>query len=335
MNRTHAGALVDRPHRELYYAVSLGMELNHVDPKNSRRDRRKRADARYPRLPGVPGSWPREGTVIEGGISALGPLLAVQLKQLGVASDYLRQVVITHAHPDHVMAIPALRAMFPGLSVLASAAAARDVERGESGGFLPPDRRRADGRSVTSRAAIAESPHRSPWRRTVSPSTAWCGKETSSPWTTFPGSYWKRRDTAIAASACTTRAGRAGDFRRHRLLSPESGTWWPNYFSSYAGYVRSMERLAALDAEILCLSHNGGLVGREDVRAYFAAAIAATREYHQRIVTETRAGKTVRQLAERLGAEIHRQTPVLPLDFFQKNCGMLVKQSLKHEGVSP
>ena len=66
----------------------------------------------------------REGAVSEGGISALGPLLAVQLKQLGVSADYLRQVVITHAHPDHVMAIPVLREMFPGLSVLASEVAA-------------------------------------------------------------------------------------------------------------------------------------------------------------------------------------------------------------------
>ena len=50
-------------------------------------------------------------------------------------------------------------------------------------------------------------------------------------------------------------------------------------------------------------------------------------------MAETKAGKPVRQIAEELGAEIHRQTPLLPLDFFQKNCGLLVKQSLKHEGL--
>ena len=43
----------------------------------------------------------------------------------------------------------------------------------------------------------------------------------------------------------------------------------------------------------------------------------------------------LRQLAEEFGAEIHRQAPLLPLDFFQKNCGLLVKQSLKHAGLSP
>ncbi len=115
---------------------------------------------------------------------------------------------------------------------------------------------------------------------------------------------------------------------------PQSRTWWPNYFSGYAAYVASIERLTALDAEILCLSHNGAVVGQEDIREYFHSALAATRQYHDRIVAETKAGKPARQLAEELGAEIHGQTPLLPLDFFQKNCGLLVKQSLKHEGLS-
>ena len=84
---------------------------------------------------------------------------------------------------------------------------------------------------------------------------------------------------------------------------------------------------------MLCLSHNGAVLGRAGVREYFAGAIAATRQYHERIVAEARAGKPVRQIAEELGAEIHRQTPLLPLDFFQKNCGLLVKQSLKHAGL--
>ena len=114
---------------------------------------------------------------------------------------------------------------------------------------------------------------------------------------------------------------------------PASNTWWPCYFSGYAAYVGSLERLAALDAEVLCLSHNGAVLGRDDVRAYFAGAISSAQQYHQRIVDQAKAGKSVRQLAEELGAEIHRQAPLLPLDFFQKNCGLLVKQSLKHAGL--
>ena len=114
---------------------------------------------------------------------------------------------------------------------------------------------------------------------------------------------------------------------------PQDHSWWPNYFSGYADYVRSIERLAGLGAEVLCLSHNGVIEGADDVADYFRDALAATRQYHDRIVAEAKAGKPARQIAEALGTEIHAKAPLLPLDFFQKNCGLLVKLSLKHEGI--
>ena len=115
---------------------------------------------------------------------------------------------------------------------------------------------------------------------------------------------------------------------------PDSNTWWPNYFTGYAAYLRSIERLAGLDAEVLCLSHNGAITGADDVRSYFAGAIAATRQYHERIVAESKSGKPSRQIAEELGAEIYQQAPLLPLEFFQKNCSQLIKQSLRYEEKS-
>src|SRR5574340_862085 len=69
----------------------------------------------------------REAAVFEGGVSAMGPVLREQLEQLGIDAQSVCQVVITHGHPDHVMAVPQLRRMFPHAAVLASAAAARTL----------------------------------------------------------------------------------------------------------------------------------------------------------------------------------------------------------------
>jgi glyoxylase-like metal-dependent hydrolase (beta-lactamase superfamily II) len=271
----------------------------------------------------------REGAILEGGISALGPLLAEQLKPLGVGPDYVRQLVVTHAHPDHVMAIPSLRQMFPGLSVVASKAAAATLGVEKAVEFF----RQMDvalTRSLHGSGAIAEAP----------PSPAMAENRIAVDRTVGEGDVIRVEDrawTVLETPGHSDCSISLHDAERGVLVVsdatgfylPASNTWWPNYFSNYAAYVRSMERLAALDAEILCLSHNAAVVGRDDVRAYFAGATAATRQYHQRILAESKAGKAVRQLAEELGAEIHPQTPVLPLDFFQKNCGLLVKQSLK------
>jgi len=85
---------------------------------------------------------------------------------------------------------------------------------------------------------------------------------------------------------------------------------------------------------VLCLSHNAVVKGAEEIGAYFKGALAATEAYHQRIVDEAKSGKPSRTLAEQLGSEVFAKTQLLPLDFFQKNCALLVKQSFQHAGLS-
>ena len=114
---------------------------------------------------------------------------------------------------------------------------------------------------------------------------------------------------------------------------PDQDYLWPDYLASYGDYLHSIERLAEIGAEILCLSHNAVIRGAEDVAAYFRRAVAETEQYHQQIVAKAKAGASVQEIAEELGADIYDRTRQLPLDFFQKNCALLVKHSLKHEGM--
>ena len=278
----------------------------------------------------------REGTLFEGGTGAMGPVLRRQLEMLGIEKSLITQLVVTHAHPDHVMAVPLCREMFPGITVLASAPAAavlsagkaialfRQVDEALTGSLLKAglitdedhphalaEDRIAVDRIIKEGDAIA-----------VADDVAFTVLET-------PGhsdgslSFHEPGGGVLIISDATG------------YYMPEHDAWWPNYFSGYGAYLDSMTRLAGLGAEVLCLSHNGVITGAEDVRAYFDGAMAATEAYHRRIVDEAKAGKSVRQIAEELGAEVHEKTQLLPLEFFQKNCGLLVKQSLRHEGLEP
>jgi glyoxylase-like metal-dependent hydrolase (beta-lactamase superfamily II) len=275
------------------------------------------------------------GAIIEGGISALGPLLFQQLEALGVDAGFVRQLVITHAHPDHVMAVGLLRERFPGLEVIASPAAAATLAAEKAVAFfrqideaLTASLRRAGA------VADAEAPE-SPAAGTITVDRTVEEGDTveieDQSWRVLatPG----HSDCSISLHDAQSRTLVISDASGYYM--PEQGDWWPNYFSDYGAYVASLERLQGLKAEVLCLSHNGAVCGAADVAAYLEGALAATREYHQRIVAEVAAGKPTRQLAEELGAEIHAQTGVLPVEFFQKNCGMLVKQSLRHAGMAP
>jgi glyoxylase-like metal-dependent hydrolase (beta-lactamase superfamily II) len=276
----------------------------------------------------------REAALFEGGIGAMGKMLGEQLQQLGIPGESIKQVVVTHAHPDHVMAVPIFRSMFPGVAVLASAAAAKtlgiekaiaafcDVDRALSGALVKmgsigdrhrpeplAERQIAIDRLLKEGDAVAVDGHSFTVLET--PGHSDCSL-----------SFHEPRAGILIVSDATG------------YYMPDDNTWWPNYFTDYGKYVASMRRLAGLGAEVLCLSHNAAIRGGADVAAYFRDCIATTEAYHRRICEAIKSGTPVRQLAEELGGEIHAKTPVLPVEFFQKNCGILIKQSLRYENMA-
>jgi len=70
---------------------------------------------------------PSEGAIFEGGIGAMGPLVHRQMQELAIGDDFVKQLAVTHAHPDHVMAVPLFRKLFAGLTVTASRQAAETL----------------------------------------------------------------------------------------------------------------------------------------------------------------------------------------------------------------
>ena len=277
-----------------------------------------------------------EAAVFEGGTGAMGPVLRRQLGRLGIDTRTVRQVVLTHAHPDHVMAVPMLREMFPGVTVLASAPAAAVMSAEKAVAFFQKmdDALTA---SLLKAAVITEDDRPQPLaepriavdRIIAEGDTVAVAGAASFTVLETPG----HSDGSLSFHDSGGGALLISDATGYYL--PDHAYWWPNYFTGYATYLASMRRLAGLGAEVLCLGHNAVLTGAEDVRSYFDGAIAATEAYHRRIVDETKAGKSVREIAEELGEEVYEKAPLLSLEFFQKNCGLLVKQSLRHEGLEP
>ncbi len=75
-------------------------------------------------------------TLFEGGIGAMGPMLREQFSELGFQWDSLRQLVITHAHPDHVMAVPLIQQIAPRAQVMASEVAAATLANEKAVSFF-------------------------------------------------------------------------------------------------------------------------------------------------------------------------------------------------------
>ncbi len=273
------------------------------------------------------------GLIVEGGVGISEAVLRQQIEQLGIASDFVKQAVVTHAHPDHVMAIPALREIFPGVEVVASKVAAKtlSVEKAVSF-FCKMDKALTDtlvkgGFATEEQCAEALSETQIAIDRTVSDGDKLDVDGLSIEVLQTPG----HSDCSICLYEPAGRILVASDATGFCL--PEKNFWWPCYFGGYAAHIETIERLAGIDVEVLCLGHNGAITGADDVRKYFSDALTATKAYHQHIVDEAKSGKPIREIAEQLGTDVHQQSPLLPVDFFQKNCGIMVKQSLAHEGM--
>jgi len=275
----------------------------------------------------------QEAAVIEGGIGPIGLLVREQLETLSVDPATVKQLVILHAHPDHVMAVPAFREMFPDVAVTASAAAAKTLKIDKAIAFFcKMDGALTDALIETGMLDEKYRPEPVELTEIAVDQIVKQGDRIELAGFSFdvletPG----HSDCSLSFYDADRKILFISDATGYYM--PKHECWWPNYFVDYGTYVDSMQRLAALETEILCLGHHAAITGADDVQAYFRDAIAATEQLHREIVEEVNGGKTVREVAERLGTDVHEKLPLFPLDFYQKNCGLLVKASLKHEGI--
>ena len=275
-----------------------------------------------------------EAAVVEGGVGACGPVLEEQLTKFGIARESVKQIVVTHGHPDHVMAVPAFRRMFPGAQVLASQIAAATMANEKAIGFFAK-MDQALTAWLLGKGAITES--QKPQALTeMKISVDRVLKEGDT--LTVGGLKFNvmatpgHSDCSLSFFEPARKIAIVADVTG--FFMPATNSWWAMYFTDYGAYLNSNRRLAALGAEVVCLAHNAVITGADEVKEYFQGAIASAEAYHKRIVDAVKAGKDPRALAGELGVEIHAQTGPLPVDFFQKNCSLLIKNSLKHEGIS-
>jgi len=270
-----------------------------------------------------------QAAIFEGGVGVCGPIVAEQLASIGVGADCVKQVLVTHAHPDHVMAIPAFRKMFGGVTICASEVAAQTLCNEKAVGFFS----KIDGQLTEAliKAGSAAERHRPeplaepriPVDRILRHGETVAVGEVAFEVLATPGHSDCSLSFHLPGRGILVVSDATG------FYIPRGGFFWPCYFADYGAYIESLRMLAGLDAEFLCLSHNAAIKGGEDVKAFFDAAIAATESCHKRILEQTEAGKCSEMIGNELGSEVYAQTQLLSERFFQKNCALLVKESLK------
>lgn len=240
--------------------------------------------------------------LFDAGITFMGPSYLREIRRYLGDESRLQWVFITHAHFDHAGSAPYLRRHIPGLKVAASRLAA-DI-------FKKPNAVNL----IRSLSLDYEEQHRTLFGNenvffdglevdriledgeTVDLGGRWSFRVISTPGHTrdgisfyFPG---------IKALICGEAAGVPDrNFRIH-----------PEFLASYRDYVASLEKLAALDVEIIMLSHHYVLTG-DDARGYLRKSLESTLAFAERIRKYlAEAGGNQESVVKRIFKEDHQDT---------------------------
>lgn len=219
--------------------------------------------------------------LIDTGISAMADGVIGQLEALGVRPDTL---IVTHPHPDHINGLDALRERFPEARVVIGPGAAEFLAHPKTAASLV-----AEDRFMSEfLAARGMKPGRPPIERPPS----------------VEGAAVARDGETMDLGGLTIRFLHVGGHAIGNILVhvPELGAlmasdslgfripsigFFPIFFTGYAEYMAAIDRLEALEPQILCLAHQGPLTG-EDARKAFRDAREAARSLCEEIRKDTR-----------------------------------------------
>ncbi|NPV05432.1 MAG: MBL fold metallo-hydrolase [Syntrophaceae bacterium] len=219
--------------------------------------------------------------LVETGISATADMVFAQMDALGVRPDHL---IVTHPHGDHISGLSALQERYPEARVV-----------------IGPGAREFLAHPKTAAAIVAED-------RFMSEFLASKGFRPGRPPIERPPSV---ESAAVAADGDTLDLGglvlRFLHVRGHAIgnilvHAPALGAlmcsdslgfriprigFFPIFFTGYADYMATIDRLEALEPRILCLAHQGPLVG-EDARKAIQEAREAARALCEEIRNDPR-----------------------------------------------
>ena len=250
----------------------------------------------------------KKPALFEAGMTFMGPIYLKELKiHLGDAG-HLRYLLLTHSHYDHCGAAPFLKRKIPGLQIGASRLAAEIFNRPNAVRLIQSLSRDSEERWQTLIGDEDVSFHSLEVDRPLTDGEEFfLGDGDRVRIIATPGHtrdalsfYIPEWKTLIAGEA-------VGALDRNFNIQPE-------FLSSYDDYLASLEKLAALDVQILLMGHSHVLTG-EEARGYIPGSIEATSRFKQRVETLLgRLGRDQEAVVKRIFEEDYQEARAILQD---------------------
>jgi len=213
--------------------------------------------------------------LFDAGVAALGPSYLREIEACPEAPDAIRYLLLTHSHYDHCGAAPFLKERIPDLRVGADAHAAEVLRKPNAVALIRALNRNFETvfGDIIGEQGIPFNPVEIDLilkdRDELDCGEGWTVQVIETPGHTNDSlSYYIPKIKALIP-------GEAVGVFHNNAAHPE-------FSSGYSDYLASLEKLAALDVEILPLAHRYILTGADAAR-YLKDSLAATVSYRERI----------------------------------------------------
>jgi glyoxylase-like metal-dependent hydrolase (beta-lactamase superfamily II) len=270
--------------------------------------------------------------IIEGGVSGVTYSFLNQLAQLGVPLESISYLVILHSHFDHMMVFPTLLEKYPWMKIVSSE---QNRMTFSSGRILSKifDSDRRVSLALMEKGLVTKIPNLNPPASfpldipVHEGSILDLGGGVNIRFIETPGhspdclSAYKEEEGVLF---CSDGAG--------FYIPPNF--FRPNYWSSLDDAEKSLDRIKAIDPEILCRGHYGAIKGKETIRNNLQNERRSMDAFKTFVLDRIQSGHSIDAITREVTDDFSKGF----LEFFSdeenyKLWGLLIRRTLEHFGI--
>jgi glyoxylase-like metal-dependent hydrolase (beta-lactamase superfamily II) len=270
--------------------------------------------------------------IVEGGVSGITYPFLEQLSQLNVPPEAISHLVILHSHFDHMMVFPTLKGRYPWMKIVTS-----DLNRTifTSERILARifDSDRKITLALRERGMISEAPNLTPY--TFFPlditvqegSVLDLGKGMKMKFFEIPG----HSPDCLAAFLeeeellfCSDGAGfyTPPDFFR------------PNYWYRLDDAEKSLDKMKAIDPEILCRGHYGAMIGKDLARKHLQMNRQSIEDFKAFVLEKINGGWSVEEITQDVTVKFSKGfLELFPAEENYRLWILLIQRTLEYFGI--
>ena len=270
--------------------------------------------------------------IVEGGVSGITYPFLEQLSQLNVPPEAISHLVILHSHFDHMMVFPTLKGRYPWMKIVTS-----DLNRATFSSERIVARIFDSDRKITlalkERGMISDGPNLQPY--TFFPlditvqegSFLDLGKGMKMKFFEIPG----HSPDCLAAFLeeeellfCSDGAGfyTPPDFFR------------PNYWYRLDDAEKSLDKMKAIDPEILCRGHYGAMIGKDLARKHLQMNRQSIEDFKAFVLEKINGGWSVEEITQDVTVRFSKGfLELFPAEENYRLWKLLIQRTLEHFGI--